>query len=73
MSVKQDLQLSLHLLIIFFLFQDSPVIKKVVPDDEFNDPSTAILVRGKVFNRNCSRPMPDAVVDIWYAGGNPSK
>ena len=42
----------------------------MIPSNEANDPRTAIIVRGTVFDRNCN-PIPDSVVDIWYAGGNP--
>ena len=42
----------------------------MVPDNEFNDPNTAILLKGKIYNKNC-QPLADATVDIWYAGGNP--
>merc|ERR1712021_209983 len=47
-------------------------VKQVAPSNELNDPNTDILIEGTVLNKRC-RPITNAVVDIWYAGGNPSK
>ena len=47
----------------------SPVAKQIAPDQDFN-PSTAISLKGRIFDRNC-KPISDARVDVWYAGGNP--
>ena len=44
----------------------------MAPSNELNDPNTDILIEGTVLNKQC-RPITNAVVDIWYAGGNPSK
>ena len=44
----------------------------MAPSNELNDPNTDILIEGTVLNKRC-RPITNAVVDIWYAGGNPSK
>ena len=44
----------------------------MAPSNELNDPNTDILLEGTVLNKRC-QPITNAVVDIWYAGGNPSK
>ena len=44
----------------------------MAPSNELNDPNTEILIVGTVLNKRC-QPITNAVVDIWYAGGNPSK
>ena len=43
--------------------------KQIAPDQDFN-PSTAIFLKGRVFDKNC-QPISNARVDVWYAGGNP--
>ena len=49
----------------------APVAKKIAPDQDFN-PSTAISLKGRIFDRNC-KPISDARVDVWYAGGKPGE
>ena len=44
----------------------------MAPSNELNDPNTDIRIVGTVLNKRC-QPITNAVVDIWYAGGNPSK
>ena len=50
-------------------YKGAPISKQIAPDQDFN-PSTAIFLKGQVFDRNC-QPIPNVIVDVWYAGGNP--
>merc|ERR1712062_357518 len=52
-----------------FYESGAPISKQIAPDQDFN-PSTAIYLKGQVFDRNC-QPIPNVIVDVWYAGGNP--
>ena len=51
-----------------FFVENVPQKYKLAPDNELNDRNQAVVLRGRVFDANC-RGIPDAVVDIWYAGG----
>ena len=42
----------------------------MAPHNELNDPNKYIRIEGTVLNRRC-RPINNAEVEIWYAGGNP--
>ena len=42
----------------------------VAPYNELNDPNNYIRIEGTVLDKRC-RPITDAMIDIWYAGGNP--
>merc|ERR1712172_473998 len=53
-----------------FYESGAPEVIQVAPSNELNDPNTDILIEGTVLNKQC-RPITNAVVDIWYAGGNP--
>ena len=54
---------------VFISYKGAPISKQIAPDQDFN-PSTAIFLKGQVFDRNC-QPIPNVIVDVWYAGGNP--
>ena len=55
-----------------FFVENVPQKYKLAPDNELNDRNQAVVLRGRVFDANC-RGIPDAVVDIWYAGGGKIK
>ena len=42
---------------------------QIAPNGDFN-PSTEIQLQGRILDKRC-RPISNAVVDVWYAGGNP--
>ena len=54
-----------------FYERGSPVTNRIVPDGDLK-PSTRISLGGRVLDRRC-RPISNAAVDVWYAGGNPGK
>ena len=54
-----------------FYERGSPVTNRIVPDGDLK-PSTRISLGGRVLVRRC-RPIANAAVDVWYAGGNPGK
>ena len=54
---------------VFIPYKGAPISKQIAPDQDFNA-STAIFLNGQVFDRNC-QPIPNVIVDVWYAGGNP--
>ena len=39
----------------------------MAPDEELKDPSKAIILKGRVFDRKCE-PMSNVIVDVWHAG-----
>jgi len=45
------------------------VTNQIAPNGDFN-PSTEIQLQGRILDKRC-RPISNAVVDVWYAGGNP--
>ena len=47
----------------------APVTNQIAPNGDFN-PSTEIQLQGRILDKRC-RPISNAVVDVWYAGGNP--
>ena len=51
-----------------FFVENVPQKYKLAPDNELRDKNQAVVLRGRVFDANC-RGIPDAVVDVWYAGG----
>ena len=61
--------MSIYVFIFFCFHKGAPISKQIAPDQDFN-PSTAIFLKGQVFDRNC-QPIPNVIVDVWYAGGNP--
>ena len=54
---------------VFISYKGAPISKQIAPDQDFN-PSNAIILKGQIFDRNC-QPIPNVIVDVWYAGGNP--
>merc|ERR1719516_858830 len=44
---------------------------QLVPNRELQNASRAVLLRGKVRERNC-RSIAGALVEVWYAGGDPT-
>jgi len=40
-------------------------------DEELSDPNAAVHLKGRVLDRDC-KPIPDANVHVWYAGGGKS-
>ena len=58
-----------YIYIFFISYKGAPISKQIAPDQDFN-PSTAIILKGQIFDRNC-QPIPNVIVDVWYAGGNP--
>ena len=54
-----------------FYERGSPVTTRIVPDGDLK-PSTRISLGGRVLDRRC-RPISNAAVDVWYAGGNQGK
>ena len=54
---------------VFTPYKGAPISKQIAPDQDFNQ-STAIILKGQIFDRNC-QPIPNVIVDVWYAGGNP--
>ena len=47
----------------------APLTNQIAPNGDF-DPSTEIQLQGRILDRKC-QPISNAVVDVWYAGGNP--
>jgi len=41
---------------------------EIAPRVELDDPTKAILLKGRILDRNC-QPIPATTVDVWYAGG----
>ena len=54
----------------FTCFWGAPWGIQVAPHDELNDPNNYIRIEGIVLDKRC-RPITNAEVEIWYAGGNP--
>ena len=44
---------------------------QIVPDEDLS-PETSISLFGHVLDRHC-KPISNATVDVWYAGGKPGE
>ena len=53
-----------------FFEKDAPKRFEIAPKDEINDPELSAVILGRVLNKHC-KPIKNAVVDLWYAGGKP--
>jgi len=53
-----------------FYEPNAPKSYELAPQDELNDPREAVILKGQVLDCSC-KGIGGALVEVWYAGGNP--
>merc|ERR1719237_23920 len=54
-----------------FYEENSPNSYELAPAGELKNPQLAVLLEGQVLGKNC-QGIGGALVEVWYAGGNPA-
>merc|ERR1719221_44368 len=52
-----------------YFLSNVPIKYKVAPDNEIQDPSKGVIIRGRILDKKC-KGIAGATVDTWYAGGS---
>jgi len=55
-----------------FYEPNAPKSYELAPQDELNDPKQAVILKGQVLDCSC-KGIGGALVEVWYAGGNPAE